>query len=75
MTIECKDLEWHQRGDYWYAQGINGVYSVGVSQAGPYWSCGTKSREFTNSIPEASTAANEHNKKQFQAIIEEWRKG
>lgn len=76
ITIECKDLEWNTRGESHHARGVICLYSVGYDQArNPYWVYGAMPRTWDDSIESAQAAANDHNKQQFQNIIEEWRKG
>jgi len=75
MTIECKDLEWHKRGNYWYAQGVKELYCAGMLHGYAGWRYGASEWFDRENVPSAQAAANEHNKQQFQNIIEEWRKG
>lgn len=82
MTIECKDLEWERNGyDEYVAYGARRNYVVNIEDG--EWVVAIYKNNFRHAdivgdfttIEEAQAAANEHNKQQFQAIIEEWRKG
>lgn len=88
MTIECKDLEWEfsiggmQSGRF-QAYGVAGKYKV-IRCTSSYMATFRTSDDEADweelgdsfvSILSAQAAANEHNKQQFQSIIEEWRKG
>ena len=78
MTIECKDLEWRKSDT---SIGIGGWYCiVGAPKAFDIlYTCNDGEvvylDEGFDTMREAQAAANEHNKQQFQSIIEEWRKG
>lgn len=82
MTIECKDLEWEKLDDGSYrAHGIGRIYFVVKNGNG--WLASYQIdfgflygiNDRPDELPIAQAAANEHNKQQFQQIIEQWRKG
>lgn len=78
MTIECKDLEWEftKRGTGCLALGVQTGYAIDTRENGEVaWWHGMSPAFVVDSIQSAQAAANEHNKQQFQAIIDEWRKG
>lgn len=84
MTIECKDLEWREyKTDHFATQGCEWDYAVWQNHATGKWEVhvsladweGTDKECERDTREQAQAAANEHNKQQFQAIIEEWRKG
>lgn len=78
---ECKDLEWEEYSNGHMAQGVRITYQIkqrgreewDLEEHAPRFPSGYGNRY--DSLPSAQAATNEHNKQQFQNIIEEWRKG